>query len=79
MNIIELKSQHLPIKYQTSLSADYHIQEYDYSITDEFGNRKWLLNNLLHRTDGPAIDCKNQYNNGIDISNVIAGGPYYGQ
>jgi hypothetical protein len=135
MNIIELQSQHLPIKYQTSLSADYHIQEYDYSITDEFGNRKWLLNNLLHRTDGPAIDCKNgktewwlnglrhranapamewpngkqewwfngelhrengpaityedgtyewwvdgkQYNNSIDISNVIAGVSHNGQ
>jgi hypothetical protein len=89
MNIIELQSQHLPIKYQTSISTDYHIQEYDYSIADEFGNRKWLLNNLLHRTDGPAIDCKNgktewwldgkQYNNGIDISNVIAGVSYYGQ
>jgi hypothetical protein len=47
-----------PNNHQTSYTADYHIQKYDYSIADDFGNRKWLLNNLLHRTDGPAIDCK---------------------
>ena len=45
-----------PNNHQTSLSADYHIQIYDNSIVDEFGNRKWLLSNLLHRTDGPAME-----------------------
>lgn len=53
------KPKLLQKNYQTSLSADYYIQDYDYSITDEFGNRKRLINNLLHRTDGPAIDCRN--------------------
>lgn len=135
MYITETQSLHLPNKYQSSISTDYHIQNYDYSITDDFGNHKWILNGLLHRADGPAIDCKDgkiewwlnglrhraiapamewpngkqewwfngvlhrkngpaityedgayewwvdgkQYNNGIDISNVIAGVSYYGQ
>ena len=135
MNNIYVQSQLLQNKYQTSISTDYHIQNYDYSITDDFGNHKWILNGLLHRADGPAIDCKDgkiewwlnglrhranapamewpnckkewwfngvlhrengpaityedgstewwldgkQYNNSIDISNVIAGGSHNGQ
>ena len=52
------QTQHQSNQHQASYTTDNHIQKYDYSIADEFGNRKWLLNGLLHRIDGPAIDCK---------------------
>jgi len=28
---------------------------------DRYGNKQYLLNNLLHREDGPAIECKQGY------------------
>jgi hypothetical protein len=53
------------------------------------GKQEWWFNGMLHRGNGPAITYEDgtyewwvdgkQYNNGIDISNVIARGPYYGQ
>ena len=52
------QTQHQSNQHPASYTTDNHIQKYDYSIADEFGNRKWLLNGLLHRIDGPAIDCK---------------------
>ena len=43
---------------QTNSTPNHNIEN-DEIIIDDFGNRKWLLDGLLHRTDGPAIDCRN--------------------
>ena len=28
-------------------------------ITDKYGNKRWYLNGLYHREDGPAVECAN--------------------
>ena len=30
-------------------------------IIDEYGNKSWYLNDLLHREDGPAVEYVNGY------------------
>ena len=27
-------------------------------VVDEYGNRRWFVNGMLHRTDGPAIEWR---------------------